>query len=139
MTCLLPDRRHLSRRDKIFGSARENFLRALRARDDSIHRFCGAKRLKRCRVCAASPGRATAWEVARRDATRARKQAKVTERFFHPFLGYFSGQMSRRVHVVSYHISLGEAFIAIYLRYGSAEKLGIYRKDYRDNLAQGKA
>ena len=42
-----------------------------------------------------------------------------------------------RTHVVSYLISLGAAFVAIYLRYGSAGKLGKYRKDYRDNLAQG--
>ena len=48
------------------------------------------------------------------------------------------------VCVVSYRVAalvLGEAFIAIYLRYdsaGIAGKLGIYRKDYRNKHTKGK-
>ena len=41
-------------------------------------------------------------------------------------------------HVVSCRISLGEAFVAIYLRHGPTEKLGIYLNNCRDKYAQGK-
>ena len=41
-------------------------------------------------------------------------------------------------HVVSCRISPGEAFVAICLRHGPTEKLGIYLKNCRDKLVRGK-